>query len=79
MLDPFFIDRLMHAFTTAHATPRSHAAAQAEMSQPAAPSTGEAAPCRALREAEAVVAAVLGREHAAQNATTQATDHARGE
>ena len=29
MIDPFFLDRLMHAFTTAHATPLSMAAAHA--------------------------------------------------
>lgn len=77
MLDPFFLDRLMHAFTTAHATPRSHAA-HAECAQPTAELTRVAAPCRALREAEAVVAEVLRREHAAQAKTAQAADHPQG-
>jgi hypothetical protein len=61
MIDPFFFDRLMHAFTTANSTPLSHAAEHAAMSKrvaasTVAASTGEASACRALREAEAVVA-----------------------
>ncbi len=66
MIDPYFFDRLMHAFTTANSTPLSQSAAQ---------STGEASTCRALREAEAVVAEVLRRERATQAEPNQPADH----
>jgi guanyl-specific ribonuclease Sa len=56
MVDPFFFDRLMHAFTTANSTPLNQAAEHAATSQRALASSGEASACRALREAEAVVA-----------------------
>lgn len=74
MIDPFFIDRLMHAFTTANATPLSHAAAQAATGQPDAAPTSE--PCRAVREAEAVVAEVLRRDQPTCSETPQADSHA---
>lgn len=72
MIDPFFFDRLMHAFTTANSTPLSHAAEHAATSQRAPASTGEASACRALREAEAVAAAELRREHTAPAESDQA-------
>ncbi len=78
MIDPFFFDRLMHAFTTANSTPLSQAAAHAATSQPTNASAGEATTCRALREAEAVAAAVLLRERTAQPQSNQADDHSRG-
>jgi hypothetical protein len=74
MIDPFFFDRLMHAFTTTNATPLSQAAAHAANAQSAAQSSGEAATCRALREAEAVVAEVLRRERTTQAETNQPAD-----
>jgi hypothetical protein len=67
MIDPFFFDRLMHAFTTTNATPLSQAAYPPR----------EATPCRAVREAEAVVAEVLHRERTTQAAPNPADDHAR--
>jgi hypothetical protein len=79
VIDPFFLDRLMHAFTTANSTPLSQAAAHAASSQPAAQSAGEASTCRALREAEAVVAEVLRRERTTQAATNQPADHTQAE
>ena len=78
MIDPFFFDRMMHAFTTANSTPLSQAAAHAASSQPAAQSSGEAPTCRALREAEAVVAEVFRRERATQAETNQPADHTQG-
>jgi hypothetical protein len=69
MIDPFFYDRLLHAFTTANATPLSQAASHA---------TGDAAACRALREAEEVVAAVFRRERTALAKTDQPADHTQG-
>ncbi len=75
MIDPFLFDRLMHAFTTANSTPLSQAAAHAADSQSAAQSTGDASTCRALREAEAVVAEVLRRERATQAEPNQPADH----
>lgn len=74
MIDPFFIDRLLHAFTTANATPISRSAAQAAASQPAAAPTSE--PCRAVREAEAVVAEVLRRDQTTCSGMPQADSHA---
>jgi hypothetical protein len=76
MIDPFFFDRLMHAFTTANSTPLSQAAEHAATSQRVPASTGEALACRALREAEAVVAAALRREHTAPAESDQADGHA---
>lgn len=79
MIDPFFFDRLMHAFTTAHALPHSHAATHAANAQPVRPSPGEAPMARALREAEAVAAAVWPSERTTQMDVNQAGDPARGE
>jgi hypothetical protein len=76
MIDPFFFDRLMHAFTTANSTPLSHAAAQAPAGQPPAESTCEATGCRALREAEAVVAEAYLRNQPTHSGTPQADSHA---
>jgi hypothetical protein len=75
MIDPFFYDRLMHAFTTTNSTPLSRAAAHAANSRPAAQSTGEASTCRAVQEAEAVVAAVLRRERTTQAEPNHPGDH----
>ena len=63
MIDPFFLDRLMHAFTTAHATPLSMAAAHAA-SRNVTESVDEPPTCRALREAEDVAAAAFSRQEA---------------
>jgi hypothetical protein len=71
VIDPFFIDRLMHAFTTAHSTPLSRAAEQAATDQQTAQAAEQAPTCRALREAEAVVAEVLRREQTGQIAGNQ--------
>ena len=78
MIDPFLYNRLMHVFTTANSTPLSHAAHAAD-GQPTEESTGEAPACRALREAEAVVSAMLLRERTAQAGTNQADDHVHNE
>ena len=61
MIDPFFLDRLMHAFTTAHATPLSMAAAHAA-SRNVTESVDEPPKCRALREGEEVAAATSRRQ-----------------
>ena len=63
MIDPFFLDRLMHAFTTAHATPLSMAAAHAA-SRNVTESVDEPPTCRARREAEDVAAAAFSRQEA---------------
>lgn len=78
MIDPFFFDRLMHAFTTANSTPLSQAAEHAANSLRPAHSSGEVSTCRVLREAEAVVAEVLGRERVTQAGTTQPADDIQG-
>ena len=65
MIDPFFFDRLMHAFTTANAGRTREPAGPVMTDQGTLSGTG-APPCRALKEAEAVVADMLRREHAGQ-------------
>lgn len=66
MIDPFFCDRLMHAFTTAHATALSQAVAPA----------CEATACRAPQEAEAILEAVQRRERMSPSDTNQVDDPA---
>ena len=78
MIDPFFYDRLMHAFTTANSTPLSQAAAHAANANPVTRSAGEALTCQALREAETVVAEALRRERTAQAEPDQPADHIQG-
>ena len=75
MIDPFFFDRLMHAFTTGRSTPLSRAAAEAP-SQPAADSPCEASACRALREAEEVAADALRLDQPTLSGTPRADSHA---
>lgn len=79
MIDPFFFDRLLHAFTTTNASPLNQAATHAANAQPVRPSPGEAPMARALREAEAVAAAVWPSERTTQMDVNQAGDPARGE
>lgn len=74
MIDPFFFDRLMHAFTTVNATPLSHAA-HAATGERARESTSETTVCRALQEAEAVAAAALLCERMTPPAMNQAHEH----
>jgi hypothetical protein len=74
MIDPFFFDRLMHAFTTTNSTPLSQAAAD----QRTAKATGAAPACRAVREAEAVVAETCLRERTLPAETAEPDNHARG-
>jgi hypothetical protein len=76
MHDPFFFDRLMHAFTTMNSTPLSHAATSAASGQPTTEPASKATPCRALREAEEVVAAARLRERMASAKTRQPDDRA---
>jgi hypothetical protein len=76
MIDPFFFDRLMHAFTTANSTPLSRAAGQAATSRCTPDPAGEASGCRALREAEAVAADALRRDQPMHSGTPQADSHA---
>lgn len=76
MHDPFFFDRLLHAFTTANSTPLSHAAEHGETGQSAAESSDESSPCRVIREAEAVMAEALRCNHARHSGTPQADGHA---
>lgn len=66
MIDPFFFDRLMHAFTTANATPLNQAAGHVTVDQCTAQAAREVPTCRALQDAEAVVADVLRRERTEQ-------------
>ena len=75
MIDPYFYDRLMHAFTTKNSTPLSRAAAPAATGRPTAETTIAATPCRAVRDAEDVLAAVLLRERRASEETYQLDDH----
>ena len=65
MIDPFFFDRLMHAFTTTNAGRNNEPARpvttdQGTLSGPGAPSG------RTLQEADAVVADMLRLENAGQ-------------
>jgi hypothetical protein len=76
MHDPFFFDRLMHAFTTVHSTPLSHAATHAATGRPTAEPTTETARCPALRQAEEVVAAALLQERTVSGGSNQPDDHA---
>ena len=75
MIDPFFFDRLMHAFTTGRSTPLSRTAADAAGQSPAE-STCDATACRALREAEAVAADALRRDQPTLSGMPQADSHA---
>ena len=75
MIDPFFLDRLMHAFTTAHATPLSMAAAHAA-SRNVTESVDEPPTCRALREAEDVAAAAFHHQEATSAELPRAGRHA---
>jgi hypothetical protein len=75
MIDPFFFDRLMHAFTTANSTPLSKAAAQAADDQCVANAAGSTPSCRAVQDAEAVVREILRREQSTQMGTPQADGH----
>jgi len=74
MIDPFFFERLMQAFTTTNATPLGLSAAPTSPGQP----TCDATACRALREAEDVLAAVLLRERTGPAEANPAEDHAQG-
>lgn len=74
MIDPFFFDRLMHAFTTTNSTPLTQAAAHAIPGRCVDRADGQTTTCRALQEAEAVVAEVMHRERTA-NAATNRSDH----
>lgn len=76
MIDPFFLDRLMHAFTTANATPLAHAAAHAAAQQPIAAFRNAAPICRALREAEDVAAAAFRRQEATSAESPRDDRHA---
>lgn len=76
MIDPFFFDRLMHAFTTANSTPLSRAAAPPASREHAAEPACEVSPYRALREAEAVAAEALRRDQPIPSGTPQADRHA---
>lgn len=76
MIDPFFFDRLMHAFTTTNATPLSRAAQQAATPSNTLEAGSEEPSCRALQEAESVAAAALSRDRPAQAGTPQADRHA---
>ena len=79
MIDPFFFDRLLHAFTTANASPLNQAATHAANAQTVRPSPEEAPMARALREAEAVAEAVWPSERTKQMGVNQAGDRDRGE
>ena len=54
MIDPFFLDRLMHVFTTAHATPLGQTAAPDRRGEPGANSGVPSVPPRVVAEAAAV-------------------------
>ena len=75
MIDPYFFDRLMHAFTTTNSTPLSHASGPGAPDQSAPVSPGEAPTSRVVREAEAVVAEVLRRNYSTPSSTSQADGH----
>jgi hypothetical protein len=72
MINPFFFDRLMHAFTTANSTPLSRAAEPGATTQCTPNAAGEAPACRALRDAEAVAAEALRRNQSTHSGTPQA-------
>jgi hypothetical protein len=78
MIDPFFFDRLMHAFTTANSTPLSKAAAQAADDQCVANAAGSTPSCRAVQDAEAVVADIYLGERTLPAEPAQPDNRARG-
>lgn len=59
VIDPFFLDRLMHAFTTAHTTPLSQPAEPAHRRGSDTNANVPSPPPRVVAEAAAVVAAAL--------------------
>ena len=75
MIDPFFFDRLMRAFTTANSTPLTRADKHAATSQCTPGSAGEALACRSVWEAEAVAAEAFRSAQPMHSGTPRGDSH----
>jgi hypothetical protein len=74
MIDPFFFDRLMRAFT-AQPAPGCHAGEPGATNRCKSEPPGASSTCRVIREAEEIVAEVFRRGHSSPAGTPQADGH----